>query len=104
MLLLMIERGMPIDMVLTADTGMEFPEMYEHLDKLDRYLYQERGKRNQAMIMDSDICVFYCNNEYKPERRKESKRSIGTYQPKSGTLLAYEFAIQKEKEIINLFS
>lgn len=28
MLLLMIERNMPIDMVLYADTGMEFPEMY----------------------------------------------------------------------------
>lgn len=37
MLLLIIERGMPIDMVLTADTGMEFPEMYEHLAKLDEY-------------------------------------------------------------------
>lgn len=35
MLLLMIERGMPIDIVLTADTGMEFPEMYDHLAKLD---------------------------------------------------------------------
>ena len=33
MLLMMIERGMPIDMVLTADTGMEFPEMYEHLER-----------------------------------------------------------------------
>lgn len=37
MLLLMIERGMPIDMVLSADTGMEFPEMYEHLAKLDEH-------------------------------------------------------------------
>ena len=26
MLLLMIERGLPIDTVLWADTGMEFPE------------------------------------------------------------------------------
>jgi len=43
MLLLMIERGMPIDAVLTADTGMEFPEMHEHLDRLDEYLYRERG-------------------------------------------------------------
>ena len=43
MLLLMIERDMPIDIVLTADTGMEFPEMYEHLNKLDQYLYQKRG-------------------------------------------------------------
>ena len=39
MLLLMIERGMPIDAVLSADTGMEFPEMYEHLAKVDEYLY-----------------------------------------------------------------
>ena len=30
-LLLMIEKGMPIDCVLYADTGMEFPEMEEHL-------------------------------------------------------------------------
>ncbi len=43
MLLLMIERDMPIDMVLYADTGMEFPEMYEHLAKLDAYLFEKRG-------------------------------------------------------------
>ena len=38
MLLLMIEQDMPIDVVLNADTGMEFPEMYEHLQKLDDLL------------------------------------------------------------------
>ena len=43
MLLLMVERGLPIHAVLTADTGMEFPEMYEHLQKLDDYLFAERG-------------------------------------------------------------
>ena len=43
MLLLMIERDMPIDVVLTADTGMEFPEMYEHIQKLDDLLCRERG-------------------------------------------------------------
>lgn len=43
MLLLMIECGMPIDLVLSADTGMEFPEMYEHLAKVDEHLYRERG-------------------------------------------------------------
>lgn len=42
-LILMIEKGMPIDAVITADTGMEFPEMYSHLAKLDNYLHQERG-------------------------------------------------------------
>lgn len=43
MLLLMIERGMPIDSVLWADTGMEFPEMYEHIQKLDELLVKEKG-------------------------------------------------------------
>ena len=43
MLLLMLEVGMPIDCVITADTGMEFPEMYQHWDKIDQVLYQERG-------------------------------------------------------------
>lgn len=43
MLILMIEKGMPIDAVLTADTGMEFPEIYRHLKKVDRFLYKRRG-------------------------------------------------------------
>ena len=43
MLLLMLERDMPIDLVLNADTGMEFPEMYEHLKQVDEPLYRERG-------------------------------------------------------------
>lgn len=34
---------MPIDCVITADTGMEFPEMYREWDKMDQLLYQERN-------------------------------------------------------------
>lgn len=36
MLLGMIERGMQIDCILFCDTGLEFPAMYDHLDKLER--------------------------------------------------------------------
>lgn len=43
LLLLMIEKGMQIDAAFWADTGMEFPEMYEHIAKLDDLLFQERG-------------------------------------------------------------
>ena len=43
MLLLMIEKEMPIDCVLYADTTMEFPEMEAHIAKLDEHLYRERG-------------------------------------------------------------
>ena len=34
---------MPIDTVIYADTGMEFPEMEAHIAKLDDLLFRERG-------------------------------------------------------------
>ena len=43
LLLLMLEKNMPIDAVLYADTGMEFPEMEAHIAKLDELLFRERG-------------------------------------------------------------
>ena len=60
-------------------------------------------ERNQAMIDISDYCIFYYNENYKPQPRKQSKRDITYYQPKSGTSLAYKYAQQKKKEIINIF-
>ncbi len=60
-------------------------------------------ERNQEMINASDFCVFYYNEEYKPLVRKHSRRGLYSYQPKSGTKVAYEYAKQKKKEIINLY-
>lgn len=61
------------------------------------------AERNQAMINASDFCVFYYNEEYKPPLRKQCRSALSAYQPNSGTKLAYEYAKQKKKEIINLF-
>lgn len=60
-------------------------------------------ERNQEMINASDFCVFYYNERYAPPLRKHSKRALTSYQPNSGTKLAYEYAKQKKKEIINLY-
>jgi len=51
-------------------------------------------ERNQDMINASDYCVFYYNPQYLPPKRKYSKRDISEYQPKSGTRIAYEYAVQ----------
>lgn len=61
-------------------------------------------ERNQAMIDDSDFCIFYFDENYKPLRRKNSKNDISTYQPNSGTALAYKYAVTKNKNIINLYN
>jgi len=38
MLLKMLENGIPVDDIVFCDTGMEFPEMYNHIDKVAKYI------------------------------------------------------------------
>ena len=38
MLLMMLERKMPVDIILFCDTGLEFPDMYKHLDEIEKYI------------------------------------------------------------------
>ena len=71
----------------------------EEIEHKTKYLAGKSSyiQRNYAMINDSDYCVFYYDENYLPEKRKMSKNSISYYQPKSGTKLAYHYAIQKKK-------
>ena len=38
MLLRLLEENRPVDLILFCDTGIEFPQMYEHLDRLETYI------------------------------------------------------------------
>lgn len=48
MLLMMLERNMPVDEIIFCDTGKEFPAMYDHIAKVERLpwadKYWENGK------------------------------------------------------------
>ncbi len=71
----------------------------EHMENAGRVSYVER---NQEMINKSDFCIVYYDENYAPPRRRNSKRDLVDYQPKSGTKVAYDFAVKKKKEIINI--
>lgn len=71
----------------------------EHMEKVGRASYVER---NQEMINKSDFCVIYYDENYLPPRRKNSRRELTDYQPKSGTAVAYEYAMKKNRFIINV--
>ena len=65
-------------------------------------------ERNQEMINASVFCVFYYNPCYIPPKRKQSKRDVSEYQPKSGTQSAFDYANHKSQVgkgiiIINLY-
>ena len=77
-------------------------EEFEHKTKYTsrRASYVER---NQAMINDSDYCIFYYNKNYQPEPRKNSK-SMSSCRQKSGTAISFAYAKQKKKNSINIAS
>ena len=35
-MLRLLEEGRPVDVILFSDTGLEFPQMYEHLNQLEQ--------------------------------------------------------------------
>lgn len=59
--------------------------------------------RNQEMIDNSDVCVFYYNKDYLPPIQQPMDSHLPDYQPKSGTAIAYAYAVQKKKQIYNTF-
>lgn len=76
--------------------------------KYDDYIYLEYyGKstyvqRNEKLINDSDYCVFYFNPNYEP-KIKTCKHSLKVSR-KSGTRIAFDFAIQRKREVINIYN
>ena len=84
--------------LLENNEGTYFPE---HMGNAGKASYVER---NQEMINHSKYCVVYYDANYLPPRRKNSRRDLTEYQPKSGTAVAYNYAIRKKKIIINIFS
>lgn len=56
-------------------------------------------ERNYEMIDKSSHCVIYFDEKYMPPRRKSSSLD---YQPNSGTKLAYDYAVKRWLEVINV--
>ncbi len=54
-------------------------------------------KRNMAMIDESDVCIFYYDENYHPLNRSGCSR-------KSGTELSFKYALKKKKIILNIFT
>ncbi|MBE7074025.1 MAG: hypothetical protein E7379_02935 [Clostridiales bacterium] len=57
--------------------------------------------RNYHMIDESDICVFYYDENYRPISFSPPKRGVNNCR-RSGTTLAYNYAVKKKKNIYNL--
>ena len=58
-------------------------------------------ERNYEMIDNSSYCICYYDENYAPPKRRNSRRDLTDYQPKSGTKLAYDYAVSRGLTVYN---
>ena len=81
---------------------LEFEEEFEYKNKYTagKASYIER---NKEMIDNSDYCIFYFKEGYIPKHKANRTCNVLKNKLNSGTKIAYEYAIKKQKEIINFY-
>ena len=72
MLLMMLERGMQIDDIIFCDTTMEFPAMYEHIDRVEQYI-----GRKITRLKPPHSFVYYFAEYEKTRGKNKGKRGYG---------------------------
>ena len=71
MLLRLLEENRPVDLILFCDTGIEFPQMYEHINRLEAYI-------NRPIIrLQAEHDFEYYFNEYSRKEKILLWRSTG---------------------------
>lgn len=64
MLLMLLDRGEPIDYILFADTGKDFPQMHDHLKQLAKYIKQHYPDAPYITTLKADKSFDYLMFEH----------------------------------------
>lgn len=70
MLLRLIEEKRPIDRILFCDTGLEFPQMYDHLNKLEQYI----GRKITRLKAEYSFEYYFL--KYMPKTKKSRTTAV----------------------------
>ena len=71
MLLMMLERNITIDEIVFADTTLEYPEMYQYLEKIENYIGREIIRTNPKKSFDE-----WCYGKFTRGTRKGQIRGL----------------------------
>ena len=106
MLLRLIAEKRAIDYIIFCDTGLEFPQMYEHIDKLERYINKPIIRLKAEHDFEYYFFVYHPKRK-NPELEKYDGMSWGgprnrwcTAMLKTRVLDAYFKDLKKDYEII----
>lgn len=71
MLLMMLEKGMQVDEITFCDTGMEFPQMYDHIAQVENDISKKYGKH--ITTISAPHSYYYYMFNHVPKFRKDPK-------------------------------
>ena len=74
---MMIEKGMQVDDIIFCDTGKEFPQMYEHIKKVEEYI-----KRPITILKADKSFDYYMFEHIKQRGKNKGKAGYGWAFPK----------------------
>ena len=72
MLLMMIEKDMPIDEIIFCDTGMEFSAMYRHINRVEKYIDREITR-----IKSKKTFEYFMFDHVKKKGKNKGKKGRG---------------------------
>ena len=72
MLLMLLDKGVRVDEIIFCDTGKEFPQMYEHIAKVEKYIGREVTKLKAEHSFD-----YYMFDHVKTKGKNKGKHGYG---------------------------
>lgn len=72
MLLMMLEKGMPVDEIVFCDTGKEFPAMYDHIKQVEEYI----GRKITTLKAPNSF-DYYFSEHIKTKGKNQGKKGYG---------------------------
>ena len=76
MLLRMLEENWVIDDIIFCDTGKDFPQMIEHINKVETYIYSKYGRKITKLKSDKSF-DYYMFEHIKTRGKNKGKKGYG---------------------------
>lgn len=73
MLLKMLERGEPVDVILFCDTGLEFPQLYDHIRKVE----QQINRKITTVKSDEGFEYLFAHKPITRMRETDTSKKYG---------------------------
>lgn len=76
MLLKLLEENKPVDDIIYCDTGKEFPQMYEHIEKVKKYIKQKHNKEITVLKAEKSF-DYYMFEHIKTKGKNKGQQGYG---------------------------